>query len=349
MKRDPKIDIIKGAAICLMVLGHCRCPVSHFIYIFHMAVFFMASGFVYKASYSESFHGLKQLFWKRVKSLWIPCFMFKTFFLLLWNVGVKFHIYDVNYLLTPVQMLHGVVKNVFMLGWVPMCGAFWFLTSLFYITLIYAVVDFIFNKLNIRHKRFFHLALSFIICCSIFLMKKNGIGSDISILNFIMGPYIVYALGVELTHWRIESLSKIQVFCLFLVCFMSLLVCNDGGGVGLDKAEFTSPHFFVVASLSGWFFMLAIAHWLQYLEIVKKILVYLGQNTMCIVGLHFLAFRFVSLFQIWIYDWPVEKLSSSRVLETSSGWWIVYFCTSIGFCLLFNLIYKLLKRKFQKC
>lgn len=46
--RNRWLDIAKGIAIILMVAGHTPIPdvVSHFIYAFHMPLFFIASGLV---------------------------------------------------------------------------------------------------------------------------------------------------------------------------------------------------------------------------------------------------------------------------------------------------------------
>lgn len=52
--RNINIDIIKGIGIILMVGGHCGMPFTHFIYLFHMAIFFMASGYCFNASNSET-------------------------------------------------------------------------------------------------------------------------------------------------------------------------------------------------------------------------------------------------------------------------------------------------------
>ena len=59
MKRDNKIDILKGIAILLMVLGHTRFAGTQFIYMFHMAVFFMASGYFIKDESSETITSIK--------------------------------------------------------------------------------------------------------------------------------------------------------------------------------------------------------------------------------------------------------------------------------------------------
>lgn len=47
-KRDSCIDIIKGLGISFMVAGHCGSPITKFITLFHMAIFFVASGYCYK-------------------------------------------------------------------------------------------------------------------------------------------------------------------------------------------------------------------------------------------------------------------------------------------------------------
>ena len=40
-KRVDELDILKAIAIICMVAGHAGAPFTHFIYLFHMAVFFM--------------------------------------------------------------------------------------------------------------------------------------------------------------------------------------------------------------------------------------------------------------------------------------------------------------------
>ena len=45
--RNTDIDIIKGTSIILMVWGHASGSFKHWIYLFHMAVFFIASGLLW--------------------------------------------------------------------------------------------------------------------------------------------------------------------------------------------------------------------------------------------------------------------------------------------------------------
>ena len=46
-KRDTTIDIMKGILILLMVMTHAQGPGHRLIYLFHMATFFMISGYLW--------------------------------------------------------------------------------------------------------------------------------------------------------------------------------------------------------------------------------------------------------------------------------------------------------------
>ena len=70
-KRISEIDIIKALAIIGMVLGHAGAPFTHFIYLFHMAVFFIASGFVYKNVSTGKIKDIWRFVLKKIKQLYL--------------------------------------------------------------------------------------------------------------------------------------------------------------------------------------------------------------------------------------------------------------------------------------
>lgn len=47
--RDVTFDVLKGIAILAMIAGHCfiPLPLHHFIYIWHMPLFFLISGYFF--------------------------------------------------------------------------------------------------------------------------------------------------------------------------------------------------------------------------------------------------------------------------------------------------------------
>lgn len=75
---DEFVDILKGIAIVLVVIGHSisavdsLCPFFNFIYSFHMPLFFFLSGYVEEKGRSKYAHKKYAMLLKRGKSLLIP-------------------------------------------------------------------------------------------------------------------------------------------------------------------------------------------------------------------------------------------------------------------------------------
>ena len=57
-QRNRCFDIAKGIGIILVVCGHARAPFQGFLSLFHMALFFMISGFLYNDTQSKIFRAL---------------------------------------------------------------------------------------------------------------------------------------------------------------------------------------------------------------------------------------------------------------------------------------------------
>ena len=83
--RDKTIDIGKGIAIILMCVGHSYvCTfLDTFIYLFHMAFFFMMSGYFFR---EKNLANPKTFVWKRIKGLYFPFVKWAFIFVALHNV-----------------------------------------------------------------------------------------------------------------------------------------------------------------------------------------------------------------------------------------------------------------------
>ena len=57
-QRDSTLDCIKVYGICLMVCGHSGFPYRDWIYLFHMALFFIASGYMWNETHAETISSL---------------------------------------------------------------------------------------------------------------------------------------------------------------------------------------------------------------------------------------------------------------------------------------------------
>ena len=81
------IDIAKAIGIILVVIGHCiPGKITNFIYLFHMPMFFMITGYVFKPE--ENWNGYIAFIKRKIKSLYIPFVMFNILFLVLNNLFI---------------------------------------------------------------------------------------------------------------------------------------------------------------------------------------------------------------------------------------------------------------------
>jgi len=109
--RNVEIDILKGIGILLMVAGHSGVPFTRFIYLFHMAIFFIASGYCYKVYYSDSLENTLIFMKKRFISLWIPYVFWGILYTVLNNWFIHLNIYTDNPLILNYTNVGGAIKT----------------------------------------------------------------------------------------------------------------------------------------------------------------------------------------------------------------------------------------------
>lgn len=163
-KRDQELDIIKGIGIILMVLGHSGFPFTHFIYLFHMALFFMVSGYLWDYKKCLSIKTYIQFVKRKMKTLYLPYVIANYIFTLLNNSFLKMGIYtnnpelfkwvpanygyELNTMLSYKDTLSHLVKVTCFFGDTQMGGAMWFLRTLFLVSILYGAFSVVVNVNN---------------------------------------------------------------------------------------------------------------------------------------------------------------------------------------------------------
>ena len=157
-QRDPVLDGMRGIGIVLMVVGHSGFAGSDFLYLFHMALFFMLSGYFFRPVQDGA--GLRRFCLRRVVTLWLPFVAANTAFTVCNNLFLRLNILTQdprilelpgNQTTDPVTLkdivgrtLHWCVFD----GGTQLGGALWFVQALFQISILYAVVEFVLRKLR---------------------------------------------------------------------------------------------------------------------------------------------------------------------------------------------------------
>lgn len=133
MRRLEEIDVLKGLGIILMIMGHQYYGVGFdkWIHAFHMPMFFIISGFLYRRP-SVIRNGICN----KAKSLLIPYAFFACIHLLI--MGAKTLTLGGSSKSLFLYVYHILVVNT---EGMPICGAIWFLTALFFTTVIFILID----------------------------------------------------------------------------------------------------------------------------------------------------------------------------------------------------------------
>ena len=134
-KRIEYIDAIRGFGILLMLMGHIGFgrKFDYYIHAFHMPLFFFLSGYFYsEASINKTW---KDYVERKFKTLILPYGVFGIINYLVWimlqlRAGNKFGLF--NPLLRLISFNHEGL---------PIAGALWFLTSLFFMDIIYFALN----------------------------------------------------------------------------------------------------------------------------------------------------------------------------------------------------------------
>ena len=368
-KRDITIDIIKGIGIILMVVRHARAPYSEFVLLFHMAIFFIASGYLYKDSYSDTIKSLKNYVVRKIKGLWLPYFLYTVLFILLHNVLINLNIYTNNpqfllvqglennaikeYMTLP-KMCKEIIKAVFFRADTQLGGAFWFFEILFFTLIIYAVVDFIAKKIIKKNKNY-RLILQSIISFVFLLagyycyMNKIFLGGYTRILSV----YCLIYIGVIFKEFSLPNriFSKVNSLLIIVPCLAILIIAKQFGSIDLGNNNIKDPLFFLVVSIAGFFMLYGIAIILQKFSnkiicCIVKAIAYISKRSVSIIALHFLCFKIVSFIGVLALGMDSYMLAAFPVLFQDGAYWLAYTIVGITLPLLADALYLKIKKLF---
>ena len=128
-KRIQWIDVLRGIGIIIMVMGHVGFggKFDRWIHSYHMPLFFIVSGFLYDGQAKN----LKQFIYRKFRTLLVPYVFFIFINYFAWLI-----LEQDSSLLLP--LLAALTYNTHGL---PIAGACWFLTAMFFTEIIYCVLQ----------------------------------------------------------------------------------------------------------------------------------------------------------------------------------------------------------------
>lgn len=339
--RNNYISIAKAIGIILMVVGHSGCPsaICNFIYLFHMPLFFVCSGYFYKEIADKA--SLLYFYKKRINGLYLPYLKWSILFLLLHNVFRYFNITG-SVIYQAQDYIRQLIRLVTMTDYELLIRPFWFIKELLFASVIVASISMIrahlFPQIGTFTLLFFSLAIAIF---AKFLPLIPLIG-DCSLL-FLSIAYFYSGVLIQKYKPSIPFTTSVLIVSFFVVLIGSMLF------TGTIDMRFTTAKnilLYFLLSLSGVIMVLCVSKKLENISF-KFTLYYIGNHTMPILALNLLALKLGNLIKIWIYNLPINKLSSYTVIyEHNTYFWIIYTIIGISTPLLLNFLYhKLFSRQ----
>lgn len=365
--RDGRIDFIKGVAIMLMVFCHAIDnsyePIRRFVSLFHMPVFLIASGFFFAGKVS-SLKSVGVYIGKKVKTLWWPYVFWGLAFIARARVHnlfltIGFYTNDpagievlrgrwvgLNDYYTFSSAIPYVRRTIFMLHGEPVAGAMWFLQMLFWVSILYAIVERSLISLRLN-ALILQTAIS-----AIFLIIANTL--SIKALAYLGGMrvlacYGLFHLGVIARRFAGEIngfLSRFNVLPVLFVSFLLLVGLSFYENVALSRAMYVSAPTLVMASACGWIMLCCLNDiCIKHIPVVTTAILFIGQHTLPILILHLLTFKFINVFACALTG-KGRILWASYPASHEEGFWpIIYTASGVLVPLLLWFLYDKAKRR----
>ena len=215
------IDLFRSVGIIFMVMGHIGFGdvFYYFIHAFHMPMFFWISGYLFKHRTKEEM-SFGAFVLKKVKTLLVPYFAFGAFHCLfdtVWRYGFN----------EPVE-----IQSMLNLLWfnthkLPICGALWFLTSLFFADILFFLID---RYIENKPLKVFVISLLAVMGCLLnsafsvtlpFALGTSFVGVGLYYIGHLFRKY-----GEQKIICKVMNLSWIPAILLGIVTVVLIFV-ND--------------------------------------------------------------------------------------------------------------------------
>lgn len=285
------VSVVKALAIILLLYGHTNVPaLSHTLSMLRMPVFALASGYCFKDYYLE--HRM-EFARRRVRSLYWPFVKWSLVFLLLHNALLHLGFYHHGEVSYTWRSMASALPHIAVLHTPDeLLGGYWFVTELFFTTIIFAVLSPLVRRAPLAWCAAF-VAVAMVLAVTGWHLRVRA-------ATFLLTAFYTFGYwvrGRELPHgWAVIGVLAATVWAASLAV---------PGHVN-DIHPATTPIFFLVVLLGCWVFAAVAWHIVKGWPRLSRLLCYIGNRTLIILTLHITAMRLLS----WVLaQWGLRDAS----------------------------------------
>lgn len=306
MKREIWIDIVRGGAILLVVIGHSNCPelLYNLIYSFHMPLFFIISGYLYNYEKWNAASSYKSFVLHCLVSYIKP-------YLILCGINLAFCLgkaiiangLSAEHILLVKKWVYGILYAYPSTNYMPNCTPLWFLVALFWANLIF------YRILEIKSRTIQIVIVGLIALVDAGLSLFCSYQLPWCFGAVLIGTCCMY-VGFCLKN---SSWKSCHPLALFLFSCLGLWAGYINGKVGVAENNLgQTPVLFWCSALSLSFVVLSVVY---RSKIRCELLAWFGRNTIIFMGFNYF-FNDLSL-KVWeilpyssqyTYTWYMKSL-----------------------------------------
>ena len=345
-KRNISIDIVRVFLLLTVVIGHSQSPANNFIYLFHMPLFFVISGFLWNDSEQRKF----SLFLKRkVLSLYIPYILFN--FLIL-NIQFFLPYIFEDKIDTPSISTYFLrcIKIILFQGRNSISNATWFFEVLFLI-----VVSFYFiNKFLKKYCNNF-LSYSHIFLLMIFFMTGKLL-YDYNFNYYMIGTFFssygTFIIGVLLSKIKgyIPHINSL-LSNIILFNFTAILLVVFAYGLNIKINLYDN----IVCNFALYFLLIVLGLIMSFsfANIVlktKRFAIFfskISKSATYIISLHLLFFKLLDLFIAKLIIKDMSRVAIYPVMMKDSCWWMLYSFVGVIFPILVYFLVRFIIKEWK--
>ncbi len=335
-KRVLWADYAKFVAIYLVVLGHTNLPFGNFrnfIYLFHLPLFFLISGY-FDNSLKYSF---KSYLFRNIKWLIIPYICFNIINIPISWTSVYLHpeLYPGidsfgKLLLCP---LYGMIlgeDRVTSCSYLP-CGPLWFLVALFIIKICF----YFFYRFTLLLKNKFveilYWLFLFLLFVLLFWFFRNLLNLYSLDSAFLSMPFYMMGFLMKKVYFPIQFREKtVSYIICILICIYMFCFGLTNGFVDINAGIYGhNLIMFYLSGLLGSYLILVVCG--LFTKPIKFVQ-YIGANTIIVLGMHLLTIRIVKFFMFYVLGISLTSVDICKSVVIS----IVAFVLCFPFVLLVN-------------
>lgn len=224
------IDLFRSFGIILMIMGHIGFgdAFDYFIHAFHMPMFFWISGYLFKYRTKEEI-SFGTFILKKFKTLLIPYVVFGAAHCL-----IDFCVKLVTHKPVEVQpMINLLWYNTQKL---PICGALWFLTALFFTDVIFFLIDRYINNKSLKAAVVVFIATVGCLLSSVFsITLPLALGASFVGVGLYYIGHLFRKYGEQKVIHKLTNLSLPLTILLGIVTFVLIFVNDE---VNMRKEEY---------------------------------------------------------------------------------------------------------------